>query len=287
MDWAEACRILGVAESATEAEMKEQYMYKAQLLHPDKNQDKPEKIRNKAEAELALVNQAYSFVNNPNNNPYKIPPKLAVEPMGIRFRDVDIGEKKSTTLIVRNTGGPYTSIWIDNQPAPWLTVAGVKSIGSERLPLEVALECVGTGEPGKQYVCELLIKLENESTHAVDNAAVKIELYIKSESARSGIEKEAITPTKKSGVEVPQDKPAVQPVQKKKMGFSLAAFLVNFLAFAIIGIVAVFVINIFWEINQMAMLIGLILYTIIAFGISFNHGFTVGSKTEKTQMKNN
>ena len=70
MDWIEACQILGVPESATEAEIKEQYIYKAQLLHPDKNQDKPENIRKKAEAELVLVNQAYAIVSNPGNNPF-------------------------------------------------------------------------------------------------------------------------------------------------------------------------------------------------------------------------
>jgi hypothetical protein len=86
MDWAEACRTLGVAESATAEEIKEQYLYKAQLLHPDKNQDKPENIRRKAEAELVLINQAFSFLSDPQNNPYRVPPKLAVEPAVIRFK---------------------------------------------------------------------------------------------------------------------------------------------------------------------------------------------------------
>lgn len=223
MDWAEACHILGVPESATDIEIKEQYIYKAQLLHPDKNQDKPENIRRKAEAELALVNQAYTFLSNPNNNPYKIPPKLAIEPMAIRFKDVKIGEKKSTTLIIRNVGGPYTSIWIDNQPAPWLAVTGVKSLASERLPLEVTLESTGIGEPGSQYACGLSIKLENEKTHAVDHLTVKIELYTQSDSV-------VTTP---------------QPIRKDKMGFSLGAFMFNLLAFAIVGIVSVYFIKIF------------------------------------------
>ena len=155
MDWAEACRILGVNESATESEIKAQYLYKAQLLHPDKNQDQTENIRHKAEAELSLVNQAFTFLSDSQHNPYKIPPKLAVEPAAIRFKDVNIGERKSTTLIIRNVGGPYTSVWMDNQPAPWLAVTGVKSITSERLPLEVTLESTGMGEPGKHYVCDL------------------------------------------------------------------------------------------------------------------------------------
>jgi hypothetical protein len=280
MDWAEACRILGIPESAKDTEIREQYLYKAQLLHPDKNLDKPENVRKKAEAELALVNQAYSFVNNPNNNPYRIPPKLSVEPMAIRFKDVDTGEKKSAILIVKNIGGPYTSIWIDNKPASWLVVTGVKSINSERLPLEIAIECTGTGEPGKQYTCELLIKLENENTHIIDKVTVKIELYTRFESLKTGIEKEAIT-SAYTPVGVPRDLPIPRPIPKNKMGFSFGAFLVNLLAFAVLGILLYVVINIFWKFDQVFMLIGLILYAAIAFVISFNHGITVGSKNRQ------
>jgi hypothetical protein len=289
MDWAEACRILGVPESATDAEIKEQYIYKAQLLHPDKNQDKPENIRQKAEAELALVNQAYAFLSNVNNNPYKIPPKLAVEPMGIRFKDVKIGEKKSTTLIIRNTGGPYTSIWIDNQPAPWLAVTGVKSLTGERLPLEVTLESTGFGEPGSQYSCILSIKLENEKTHSIDQVAIKIELYIHSDAAKVVTPQDDQTSGIKSGAGDLQSKPVSQPESKKKRGFSIGTFLFNLLAFAVIGVVLVYFIRIFFytflEFYEMALIIGLIIYSVIAFGLSFNQGFNVSSKPKNRNNK--
>jgi hypothetical protein len=279
MDWAEACRILGVSETATDTEIKEQYLYKAQLLHPDKNQDKPENIQKKAEAELSIINQAYSIINNPINNPYRIPPKLAVEPMGIRFKDISIGERKVSTFTIRNVGGPYTSIWIENKPAPWLTVMGVKSITSERLPLEVALECTGIGEPGQQYSCNLPIKLENENVHTIDQIAVKIELNTKFESAKFGIEKESKIAAIKTNATVHPDKYVTQPVQKNKIGFSLKAFLVNFLAFAILGIGLVFLVRTFMRFDGAILMIGLILYAAIAFGVSLNHSITIGSKT--------
>ena len=281
MDWAEACRVLGVPESATEAEIREQYIYKAQLLHPDKNQDKPENIRQKAEAELAIINQAYTFLNNPLNNPYKIPPKLAVEPVRVRFKDVNLGEHKTTTLIIKNIGGPYTSIWIDNHPAPWLTVTGVNSTTGERLPLEVVLEGTGIGEPGRQYVCDLTIKLENENTHTIDQAVVKIELYIKSISPAPFAGPEVIKPATKSNT-VHHDN-APQPVLRKKVGFSVRAFLVNLLAFAVIGIVLFYLVRIFLKIDELIFIIALIIYSAIAFGVSFNQGFTVGSKTDKSK----
>jgi len=279
MDWAEACRVLGVSESAIETEIKEQYYYKAQLLHPDKNLDKPEAIRKKAEAELGLINQAYSFLNNPNNNPYKVPPKLEIEPLGIRFKDVKIGEKKSTTLRIKNVGGPYTSIWIDNQPAPWLTVTEVKSITTERLPLEVTLESTGIGEPGKQHSCNLMIKLENEKTHTVDTMTVKIELSTKNESV------EEITSAKKSGISGSQHNIPTQAEQKNKLGFSMVTFLVNLLGFTVLGIVLYFLINIFFSLSEMVFMISLILYAVIAFGFSINHGVTIGSRTGKISIK--
>jgi hypothetical protein len=277
MDWAEACHILGVPQSATDQDIKEQYIYKAQLLHPDKNQDKPENIRRRAEAELVLVNQAYAFVSNANNNPYKIPPKLAIEPAAIRFKDVNIGEKKSTTLTIRNVGGPYTSIWIDNQPAPWVAVTGVKSITNERLPLEVALECTGMGEPETQYTCDLAIKLENENTKAVDNAAINIELVTAHKSPEPGTKKEVISPSKRPRYEAPRE--VAQTVSR--MGFSPKAFLANLLAFAILGAMAFFGINYFLKLDQMTIAIGSIIYGSIAVGICVNHGINVGSRHEK------
>jgi hypothetical protein len=287
MDWIEACQILGVPESATEAEIKEQYIYKAQLLHPDKNQDKPENIRKKAEAELVLVNQAYAIVSNPGNNPFRVPPKLSIEPAGIRFKDIPIGERKSTTLTIRNVGGPYTSIWFDNQPATWLAVTGVKSTGSERLPLEMALECQGIGEPGNKYTCELPIKLENEKTHAIDLASVTIELTVVSRPVvKVNVEKEMPVPVKKPVVEVPQKTPESQPPAKSRMGFSFRAFLINLLAFAILGAVAFYFVNTLFAFSEIAIMVGSILYTAVAFGFSLNHGITVGSRAEMSKTRN-
>jgi hypothetical protein len=277
MDWAEAYRILGVTDSATEAEIKEQYIYKAQLLHPDKNQDKPEYIRKKAETELALINQAYAFLSNPGNNPYKIPPELSIEPIGIRFKDVIIGERKSTTIMIKNVGGPYTSIWIDNKPAPWLTVIGVKSIGNERLPLEVTLEGTGIGESGKEYFCNLIIKLENETSHTVDQATVKIEMFIKPGLPVSGKNTESKT---FAG-------PVSQSKSNSRLGLGIGAFILNFIAFAALGAVAVYVIYNLLTIDQTVLIIGSIIYALITFGISFNHALSISSKDRpiKTRHK--
>ncbi len=284
MDWAEACRVLGVPESATDVEIKEQYYYKAQLLHPDKNIDKPEYIRKKAEAELAQVNQAYSYLTNSNNNPYKIPPKLSVLPKAIRFRDLAVGQRKSTTITVSNIGGPYTSIWIDNKPAPWLTVTGVKSITSERLPIEVEIECEGTGDPGGQYACDLLIKLENATTQAVDQVNVRIELYLRFETAAATVQDELPAVPDPEISEPDPIPPVVEiPVHRDNAGFSIRAFLINLFAFAILGAVLFFGLRYFLEIDVAYYILGSIVYGTIALGICVTHGFNVGSRPKSSR----
>ena len=69
MNWEEACHVMGVSPNPTQTELKEQYRYKNQMLHPDKTLDKPEVIRIKAEKELRQVNEAYSILTNPLNKP--------------------------------------------------------------------------------------------------------------------------------------------------------------------------------------------------------------------------
>jgi len=69
MNWAEACSILGVQHTASPEEIRTQYIYKANLLHPDKTQYLAENLRKKAEEELKLVNQAHDFLGLPSNRP--------------------------------------------------------------------------------------------------------------------------------------------------------------------------------------------------------------------------
>jgi hypothetical protein len=280
MDWAEACRILGVPETSSDVEIKEQYLYKAQLLHPDKNQDKPENLRKRAEAELVLVNQAYALASNPANNPYKVPPRLSVDPTGIRFKEVHLGEQKTTTLRIVSVGGPYTSIWIDNHPSAWLTVTSVNSLTAERLPLEVTLEATGTGVPGTLYSCDLLIKLENENTHLIDRVQIKVEMHV--ESGPAAFVSGKTTPAPRQSAPISSVKP-VTPARKDKLGFSPATFVTNLLAFALLEAVVMFLVFYFTSLNQIIFnLICIILFS-VAVGFSLNHALDVGSRHPGTQ----
>jgi hypothetical protein len=185
MNWEEACKILGVSTDASGAEINKQYIYKAQILHPDKTTGLPDTVRLKAEEELKLINVAYNLLKDPinkNNNPKCTPPKLSVSPQHIHFKDVKVKQSKTTIIKIENIGGEYTKFWMDDSPAPWLKVIEVKSTTNDPLPLEVTIEATNNSVLHKQTKCNLLIRIENEKTKIKDEITVKIELHAKAES---------------------------------------------------------------------------------------------------------
>jgi hypothetical protein len=181
MNWQEACFILGVQQTATQEEIHDQYMYKVQLLHPDWNANKPAPIKKKAEDELKLVNAAYNILKDTGNRQKSEAPKLAVSLRKIRFKDLELGQKKTASIEVKSVSGAYTKIWVDDAPASWLKITDIKSLTADALPLKVTLEAAGSGEPHKHYSCNLEIRLENEQTGLKDTVVVKVELWMKAE----------------------------------------------------------------------------------------------------------
>jgi hypothetical protein len=183
MTWEKACDILDVKPTASQKEIRDQYFYWAQLLHPDKNLNKPESVRKRAEEELKKKNEAYSFLREPHNNPYNNPPKLDVNVRHIRFKDLEDGQTKRTNLEFRSIGGAYTKFVIDPPQASWLCCTAARSLTEKQLPLEVIIEATGFGEAGKKYDCDLIAKLENEQTGLKDKVIIKAELWMKAKPA--------------------------------------------------------------------------------------------------------
>lgn len=181
MDWEEACSILGITKTASLEEIRQQYRYKAQLLHPDATIGRPKSIRERAAEDFKLVSQAYQFLTDPLNNPFTNPPRLKISPKHIRFKDVEIGQKKTTSFEIDSIGGAYTNIWFEREPCPWLSVTSFESTTAEQLPVAVTIECTGIGEPGKQYSCKLPVRLGNERTKLKDEVMVDIELWMRAE----------------------------------------------------------------------------------------------------------
>ncbi len=178
MNWEEACQILGIPVTATQKEIHAQYIYKAQLLHPDKTAGLPETVRQKAEDELKRINAAYNVLKDIQGSPADIAPRLNINPLKICFKDIAPGEKKTATAQISNAGGPYTRFWVDDAPSPWLNVVEAKSTTDEPLPLEITLEATGISTIGAKEQCSLPVRLENEKTKTRDEAVIEVELQM-------------------------------------------------------------------------------------------------------------
>lgn len=176
MNFEEACRILGIPTTATAEEIHAQYIYKAQLLHPDKTVNLPDKVRHKAEEELKRINEAYNILKNIEINPSGLAPKLSVEPQSIIFKDLAPGEKQTALIRVDNIGGAFTRFWADDSPAPWLKVGQVRSTTANPLPLEITLEATAISTLETKNQCKLLILLENSGNNTRDQVEVTIDI---------------------------------------------------------------------------------------------------------------
>jgi len=86
MNWAEACNILVIQPTAAPEEIRMQYRYKANLLHPDKTLYLAENLRKKAEEELKLINQAHEFLELSANRPLTATDILPGNSTSIRSR---------------------------------------------------------------------------------------------------------------------------------------------------------------------------------------------------------
>ena len=181
MNWEEACQILGVPVTANEKEIHAQYIYKAQLLHPDKTAGLPETVRQKAEDELKRINAAYNILKDLKGSPQDYPPKITFSPESVNFHGMAPGEKKTATVEINDAGGPYTRFWVDDSPAPWLKVIEARSITGQPLPLEITLEATAPPEPDSKLECTLPVRLENETTGTRDETGIDIELKTASE----------------------------------------------------------------------------------------------------------
>ncbi len=218
-DWEDYYEILGVSPDSTTEKVKETYRYKVNILHPDRLMGAPESVRRRAEEDLKRVNQAYEVLRDPQKRQEYhsewvkqrtkaketfIPePKPTVDPPHIRFSNVEPGEIKRASFIIRNVGGPYSKIWFSN-PDSWVRVVRWASLSrSDELPLEIEIEAEGE-DWGKSYLEYIRVKLDEEETQ------VRIELRTKPEPAR---EKVAVTGIPKTR---PTPSPPPPPVSPRR-----------------------------------------------------------------------
>lgn len=183
--------ILGVAPDANADQIKEAYIYKVNILHPDHLAGTSERIRGLAEEELKKVNVAYHVLSNPerrrrydarqfggagiNSDLQKTKtarkPQPEVYPKTISFKDALPYVKQQGVFFLRNTGGPCKKVLIGKTPE-WVGVAKTAPLqGHSKLPMRVEIEAVGI-RWGKIYSTQIAVRLDEiEST-------VKVELHV-------------------------------------------------------------------------------------------------------------
>ncbi len=76
------------------------------------------------------------------------------------------GELRTASFVVRNDGGPYSSIRIGN-PDSWVSIAGYESLtDNDELPLRVRVEAVGD-QWGKSYRESIAVGLDEQEIQVV------------------------------------------------------------------------------------------------------------------------
>lgn len=185
-DWEDYYDILGVNPDSGDDEIRDAYLYKVNILHPDRLMGAPESVRRRAEDDLKKVNRAYAVLKDHSKReqyhlewvehsiqtqrPSVTPkPKPEIDPSYIYFTNAEIGQIQRSSFTVRNVGGPYNRVWISN-PDSWVRVVRFESVTPfDELPLVVEIEAVGD-EWGKSYSEYIRVRLDEEE------AQVRIEL---------------------------------------------------------------------------------------------------------------
>jgi len=170
--------ILGVPSDATHEQIKEAYIYKVNIYHPDRLAGTTERIRRKAEEELKKVNEAYAVLSSPGKRrQYDAKrfgsisksdlrkakpagkPKAEVYPKVIRFNNVLPYVKQKGAFFIRNVGGQYKKVLI-SQPPEWIRVVKTTPLQDHgKLPMRVEIEATGV-QWGGTYSSQVVIRLD-------------------------------------------------------------------------------------------------------------------------------
>ena len=183
--------ILGIATDANATQIKEAYIYKVNILHPDHLAGASERIRDLAQEELKKVNAAYNVLSNPERRRlYDVrqfgsagvgsdlqktktarKPQPEVYPKSISFKDILPYIKQQGVFFLRNTGGPYTNVLIGKTPE-WVRILKTVPLqSSSKLPMRVEIEAVGI-QWGKVYSTPIVVRLDDVES------IVKVELHM-------------------------------------------------------------------------------------------------------------
>ena len=183
--------ILGISPDADTNQIREAYRYWVNILHPDRLEGMPDRIRHQAEEQLKKVNEAYHVLSNPEKRrQYDTQrfgrtavgrdlqktktarkPHPEVYPKTISFKDALPYVKQQGVFFLRNTGGPYKKVLIGKTPE-WVRVVKAAPLQvRSKLPMRVEIEAVGI-QWGRVYSTQIAVRLDETEP------AVKIELHV-------------------------------------------------------------------------------------------------------------
>jgi hypothetical protein len=222
-------QILGVDSDASPEEIKHAFRKKALDYHPDRLAGVSESVRRLAGEEMKKLNLAYEVLKDPlkrrQYDSIRAIPKPVVDPLFIHFSDVEPGEIKRASFIIRNHGGSYNKLRIIYDPNSWVRVVHYESLtDSDELPLRVEIEAKGETWK-KKYLEYIKVKLDEEETQ------VKIDLQTKPEPIREKVQ--------------PKRTPTARPAPSPSPGFPISGKWI----FGAISIVAIAIITIFILMN--------------------------------------
>lgn len=175
--------VLGVVPNATDNQIKDAYIFKANILHPDRLSGISERIRVQAEAEMKRVNEAYSTLSKPklraeydkktgikqlNHQPqtgkrtkvFEGNPKPELFPNTIKISKSLPFIKHQFSIFLKNAGGDFNKMVISQIPG-WLEVVKMKSLdGNAKLPMRIDFEAIGV-KWGQKYSCIFEVRLDD------------------------------------------------------------------------------------------------------------------------------
>ena len=167
-------QVLEVDPEADSEGVRRAYHRMALRYHPDRLGRLPVATRLLAEEKIKAVNRAYEIVGDAEKRrDYDAewrrvfsPPQPQVEPSRIQIDDALAGQAYIASFDVRNGGGPYTNIRVDN-PESWVRVTGYESLtGEDELPLRVYVEAIGDGW-GRAFQETIKVSLDGREARVI------------------------------------------------------------------------------------------------------------------------
>ncbi len=172
--------ILQVSPSAEPEVIEAAYRKLAQKYHPDINKSPS------ASDKMRKINIAHDILGDPikkrnydttrpqpkdhktspsdKRTPAK--PKPLVKPSHIRFGNMEPGQRKTTSFVIDNIGGPYSTLSV-SKPNSWLKVVRRHSLTTlKELPLAVKIQasCTNWGENSAEHI---YVKLDDVKTDVI------------------------------------------------------------------------------------------------------------------------